>query len=124
MPGTSSYIQISRYALLEYQYNSELIQFSGTVPSAGGVRLENKYTGSYQFLNNDHLTVEKGEEVDLIVSHITEIGINVIINEQHKGLLYKDEVYDDAIRTGDSTKDEKSGHAFKSSVHFGAAKRP
>jgi hypothetical protein len=37
----------------------------------------------------------------LIVSHITELGINVIINEQHKGLLYKDEVYNDAIRTGD-----------------------
>ena len=54
-----------------------------------------------QFLNNDVLTVEKGEEVDLIVSHITEIGINVIINEKHKGLIYKDEVYDDAIRTGD-----------------------
>ncbi|AWG22384.1 GntR family transcriptional regulator [Flavobacterium faecale] len=54
-----------------------------------------------QFLKNEELTVEKGEEVDLIVSHITEIGINVIINEQHKGLLYKDEVYDDAIRTGD-----------------------
>jgi len=54
-----------------------------------------------QFLSNEQLTVEKGEEVDLIVSHITELGINVIINEQHKGLLYKDEVYDDAIRTGD-----------------------
>lgn len=54
-----------------------------------------------QFLSNDQLTVEKGEEVDLIVSHITEMGINVIINEQHKGLLYKDEVYDDSIRTGD-----------------------
>ena len=54
-----------------------------------------------QFLSNENLTVEKGEEVDLIVSHITELGINVIINEQHKGLLYKDEVYDDAIRTGD-----------------------
>ncbi|HEX8574903.1 MAG TPA: S1-like domain-containing RNA-binding protein [Flavobacterium sp.] len=54
-----------------------------------------------QFLSNDNLTVEKGEEVDLIVSHITEIGINVIINENHKGLLYKDEVYDDTIRTGD-----------------------
>ena len=53
------------------------------------------------FLSNDQLTVEKGEEVDLIVSHITELGINVIINERHKGLLYKDEVYDDAIRTGD-----------------------
>lgn len=54
-----------------------------------------------QFLNNENLTVERGEEVDLIVSHITEIGINVIINEKHKGLLYKDEVYDDSIRTGD-----------------------
>ncbi|KAF2080956.1 CvfB family protein [Flavobacterium sharifuzzamanii] len=54
-----------------------------------------------QFLSNDNLTVEKGEEVDLIVSHITDMGINVIINERHKGLLYKDEVYDDAIRTGD-----------------------
>ncbi len=54
-----------------------------------------------QFLNNETLTVENGEEVDLIVSHITEIGINVIINEKHKGLVYKDEVYDDGIRTGD-----------------------
>lgn len=57
-----------------------------------------------QFLSNDELTVEKGEEVDLIVSHITELGINVIINEKHKGLLYKDEVYDDSIRTGDRLK--------------------
>ena len=54
-----------------------------------------------QISSNDVLPGEKGEEVDLIVSHITEIGINVIINEKHKGLLYKDEVYDDAIRTGD-----------------------
>ncbi|HNP33546.1 MAG TPA: S1-like domain-containing RNA-binding protein [Flavobacterium sp.] len=53
-----------------------------------------------QFLNNEKLTVEVGEEVDLIISHITEAGINVIINDQHKGLLYKNEVYDD-IRTGD-----------------------
>lgn len=54
-----------------------------------------------QFLSNEEIALEKGEEVDLIVSHITEIGINVIINEKHKGLLYKDEVYDDSIRTGD-----------------------
>lgn len=54
-----------------------------------------------QFLSNEELTVQTGDEVELIVSHITDIGINVIINEQHKGLLYKDEVYDDAIRTGD-----------------------
>jgi len=56
-----------------------------------------------QFLSNDELTVEQGEEVDLIVSHITDMGINVIINEQHKGLMYKDEVYED-LRTGDRIK--------------------
>ncbi len=54
-----------------------------------------------QFLSNDQLTIQQFDEVDLIVSHITEIGINVIINEKHKGLLYKDEVFDENIRTGD-----------------------
>jgi uncharacterized protein len=54
-----------------------------------------------QFLKNENITVRKGDEVDLIVSHITDLGINVIINEQYKGLLYKDEVYDESIRTGD-----------------------
>jgi uncharacterized protein len=48
-----------------------------------------------QFLSNDDLTFEEGEEVGLIVSHITEAGINVIINERHKGLAYKNEVYED-----------------------------
>lgn len=57
-----------------------------------------------QFLNNDELSVEQGEEVDLIISHITEMGINVIINEKHKGLVYKDEVYDNDLRTGDRVK--------------------
>lgn len=53
-----------------------------------------------QFLSNENLSVAVGDEVDLIISHTTEVGINVIINDQHKGLLYKDQVYDD-IRTGD-----------------------
>jgi uncharacterized protein len=48
-----------------------------------------------QFLDNDEITVENGEEVDLIVSHITEAGINVIINERHRGLAYKNEVFDE-----------------------------
>jgi len=56
-----------------------------------------------QFLNNENITVQVGEEVDLIISHITDLGINVIINDIHKGLLYKDQVYDD-IRTGDRMK--------------------
>ena len=54
-----------------------------------------------QFLDNENITVANGDEVDLIISHITDIGINVIINQKHKGLVYNDEVYDDRIRTGD-----------------------
>jgi uncharacterized protein len=54
-----------------------------------------------QFLSNENITVQEGDAVDLIVSHITDLGINVIVNEQYKGLLYKDEVYDESIRTGD-----------------------
>lgn len=46
-----------------------------------------------QFLNNDEVNLEKNEEVDLIISHITDLGINVIINEKHKGLVYKDETF-------------------------------
>lgn len=53
-----------------------------------------------QFLDNSKLTVEVGEEVDLIVSHITDAGINVIINEKHKGLMYQNETFED-FRTGD-----------------------
>ena len=56
-----------------------------------------------KFLDNEELTVEDGEEVDLIISHITDMGINVIINERHKGLMYKDEVYQD-LRQGDRMK--------------------
>ena len=53
-----------------------------------------------QFLDNDTITVNIGDEVELVVSHITDLGINVIINEKHKGLMYKNEVFED-LRTGD-----------------------
>lgn len=46
-----------------------------------------------QFLETENIELEPNQEVDLIVSHITELGINVIINSKYKGLLYKDAVY-------------------------------
>lgn len=54
-----------------------------------------------QFLSNENLKVQVGDEVDLIISHITEAGVNVIVNERYKGLLYKNEIYDDGIKPGD-----------------------
>lgn len=45
------------------------------------------------FLSNDKLTVEKMDEVDLIVSHPSDIGMNVIVNKTHLGLIHKDDVF-------------------------------
>lgn len=57
-----------------------------------------------QFLSNDNLTVHEQDEVDLIISHITDLGINVIVNEKHKGLIYKNELFHTQIRPGDRIK--------------------
>lgn len=63
MPGTSAYIQISEYALLEYQYNSEAIPFTGA-GSVGALRLENKYLDTYQFLNTNQAVGLTGNVLD------------------------------------------------------------
>lgn len=55
------------------------------------------------FLSNKELTVDQFDEVDLIVSHPSEIGMNVIVNEKHLGLIYKDEIYKE-ISVGDRLK--------------------
>lgn len=58
----------------------------------------NRLVGSsktQQFLNNEDVDLEHGEEVNIIISHITEAGINVIINEKYRGLAYKNEVFED-----------------------------
>ncbi|WP_127844203.1 CvfB family protein [Psychroflexus aestuariivivens] len=56
-----------------------------------------------KFVDNSILTVEHFDEVDLIVTNPTDMGFNVIINEIHLGLLYKDEVFQE-LKTGDRLK--------------------
>ncbi|WP_411894940.1 S1 RNA-binding domain-containing protein [Winogradskyella sp. A2] len=56
-----------------------------------------------RFLDNKELTVSKFEEVDLIVSHPSEIGMNVIVNKKHLGLVFKDDIYKD-LSVGDRIK--------------------
>lgn len=56
-----------------------------------------------QFLQNENLEVKIFDEVDIMVTHLTEKGANVIINGIHKGLIYIDDIFED-IRTGDKLK--------------------
>ncbi len=56
-----------------------------------------------KFISNEVLTVEQGEEVDLMIYNQSPLGFNCIINAAHKGLIYENDVYKD-IRVGDELK--------------------
>jgi len=56
-----------------------------------------------QFLDKEPLDIEVGQKVDLMVSHITEIGINAIINGKFRGLAYQNEVFE-TVSPGYKTK--------------------
>ncbi|WP_298553708.1 S1-like domain-containing RNA-binding protein [uncultured Algibacter sp.] len=56
-----------------------------------------------RFLDNSELTVSEFDEVDLIVSHPSDIGMNVIVNKIHMGLIYKDSIFKD-LSIGDKLK--------------------
>jgi len=46
-----------------------------------------------RFIDNSELTVHETEEVNLIISRYTDLGVEVIINEKHKGLIYNNELF-------------------------------
>ncbi len=46
-----------------------------------------------RFINNKELTVKEDQEVHLIATHATDLGVNVIINHKHVGLIYKNELF-------------------------------
>jgi len=51
-------------------------------------------------LQNNTLTVAEGDEVEVLVFQKTDIGFSVIVNNAHKGLLFKNEVFTE-LRVGD-----------------------
>lgn len=56
-----------------------------------------------KYINNDILTVEQGQEVDLLVYGDTDMGYTCIINGKHKGLIYHNDVYQE-VQIGDKLK--------------------
>lgn len=48
-----------------------------------------------RFLDNEEITINENEKVDLWIWNKTDLGYNVIINEQYKGLIYHNEYYRD-----------------------------
>lgn len=56
-----------------------------------------------KFIGKTPATFSAGEEVDIIVADVTELGYKVVVNHQHWGLLYKDQVFK-PLRRGFRTK--------------------
>ena len=56
-----------------------------------------------RILDNETLSVEEGEEVDIMFYRETEIGYSVIVNHRHKGLVFKNELFKD-VNIGDQQK--------------------
>ncbi|MCE3259572.1 MAG: hypothetical protein K0S12_1213 [Bacteroidetes bacterium] len=46
-----------------------------------------------KFISNEHLQVEPGQEVDLIVFEESPLGYSCIINGMHRGLLYRNDIF-------------------------------
>lgn len=46
-----------------------------------------------QFLNKTHVNLNVGEEVDLIAYERSDLGYNMIVNNKWKGLVYRNEVF-------------------------------
>jgi len=55
------------------------------------------------FLEKEHIVVEEGEEVDLLVADFTELGCKVIINNTYGGLIFKNQLYRE-LSIGERTK--------------------
>lgn len=56
-----------------------------------------------KFLQNESLTVANGDEVDLIIMQKTDLGFSVIVNKEHKGLIYNNEIFK-TLKVGDKLK--------------------
>ena len=66
----------------------------------------NRLVGSSKtnkYLNNDSVTLQKFDEIAIMVTHITDLGASVIVNGTHKGLIFINDIFED-IRTGDTMK--------------------
>ncbi len=56
-----------------------------------------------KFLSNENLTIKKDDEVDLMITRLTDLGWEAIINDAHKGLIFKNEIFR-RIAVGDKMK--------------------
>ena len=56
-----------------------------------------------RFLEKEHIVLEEGQEVDLLICDQTELGQNVIVNDTYSGLIFNNHI-SKKVRRGDTCK--------------------
>ncbi len=81
-----------------------------------------------RFLEKENIDLIRGEEVDLLICDQTDLGVNVIINDKFRGLLYDNELFQ-AVNPGDRLKgyiknirDDKKIDVSLQKIGYGAVK--
>ncbi|HLP20531.1 MAG TPA: S1-like domain-containing RNA-binding protein [Chitinophagales bacterium] len=50
-------------------------------------------TNLNKFIKNREVTLKQNDEVDLLITYENEVGIRVIVNQMHWGILFKNEIF-------------------------------
>lgn len=56
-----------------------------------------------KFLRENEITLNEGDEVNILICDETDLGFKVIVNQKHWGLIYKNQIFSD-IETGQTMK--------------------
>lgn len=50
-----------------------------------------------KYYQTDEVDLEEGEEVDLLIADQTDLGLNVVVNNQYRGLIYENDIFHDVL---------------------------
>ncbi|MFY7758133.1 MAG: S1 RNA-binding domain-containing protein [Flavobacterium stagni] len=58
----------------------------------------------HRFIQEENVTLEPGQEVQVMITHFSDAGVNVIIEHQFRGLAFQNQVFDETLKFGKTYK--------------------
>lgn len=54
----------------------------------------------HRFIQNENVNLEVGQEVQVMITHFSDAGVNVIIENKYSGLVFQNQVFDETLKFG------------------------
>lgn len=58
----------------------------------------------HRFIKEENVLLESGQEVQVMITHFSDAGVNVIIEHQYRGLAFQNQVFDETLKFGKTYK--------------------